>query len=205
MLQGNIRDFSSFYFASVNITLPLNLLTFKGSLQNNSSALLQWETTNEANTSYFIIERGADGKAFQQIGTTSAKGGITKNSYSYTDDNVMHQSSSTVYYRLKMVDNNGEYTYSQVVAISLPSFINRVTIFPNPASKDVRISLNVAIDGKVKWNLTDNAGRIILQNSAQLKKGNNSFSIHVDHLPTGIYYLSITGAGLNQKMKLEKL
>jgi hypothetical protein len=104
-----------------------------------------------------------------------------------------------------MVDVNGDYTYSDVVAVSLPSLTSRVTIFPNPASKDVRISLNLPVDGKVKWNLTDNAGRIILQNSAQLKKGNNSFSIHVDHLAAGIYYISVTGVGIDQKVKLEKL
>jgi hypothetical protein len=185
--------------------LPLNLLTFKGSLQSNNTTLLLWETTNETNTSYFIIERGTDGKNFQQIGTTTAKGNTTKNTYSFTDDNAIYQPSSILYYRLKMVDINGDYTYSNVVAISLPSLANRVSVFPNPASRDVRISLNIATDGKVKWNLTDNAGRIILENSTQFKKGNNSFSIHVDHLPTGIYYLSITGGGVNQKVKLEKL
>jgi hypothetical protein len=45
----------------------------------------------------------------------------------------------------------------------------------------------------------------MIQNSIQLSKGNNSFSISTDNLATGIYYLSVTGGGLDQKVKLEKL
>jgi hypothetical protein len=51
MLQGNIHDFSSFYFASVNITLPLNLLTFKGSLQNNNTTLKEVQMVKTFNRS----------------------------------------------------------------------------------------------------------------------------------------------------------
>jgi hypothetical protein len=57
MLQGDITSFSSFYFAANNFTLPLDLLSFTGQLQNNNSVLLNWKTENEISTSYFIVER----------------------------------------------------------------------------------------------------------------------------------------------------
>lgn len=204
VLQGDISSFSSFYFASSNIILPLNLLTFKGSLQNNA-ALLEWETTNEVNTSYFIIERSTDGHSFLPIGTTPARGNNNKNDYSFTDNEVMHQSSLLLYYRLKMVDNDGAYTYSSVVTISLPSITGNVTVFPNPASHKIAVTITVPSDGKVQWNVTDNAGRIVIQNAAELKKGNNSLSINVGNLSTGLYYLNVSGAGIDEKVKVEKL
>ena len=67
VLQGQVNSFSSFYFGAVNITLPLELVYFKGSLQDNAT-LLQWETINENNTSYFGVERSVDGRNFDGIG-----------------------------------------------------------------------------------------------------------------------------------------
>src|SRR4030095_10449989 len=74
MLQGDITSFSSFYFSSSNFTLPLDLLTFTGRLQNNNSVLLNWKTENEINTSHFVVERSADGNNFSGIGNVSANG-----------------------------------------------------------------------------------------------------------------------------------
>jgi biopolymer transport protein ExbD len=104
-----------------------------------------------------------------------------------------------------MVDQDGGFTYSEVVTITLPAVTSTVTVFPNPASKKVMVNISVPADGKVQWNLTDNAGRVMIQNSAELRKGNNSVSINISNLSSGFYYLSVTGAGIDQKVKLEKL
>jgi hypothetical protein len=204
VLQGNVTGFSSFYFASGNITLPVNLVSFKGSLQSNGT-LLEWETANEVNTSQFALERSLDGQNFKQIGTVAAAGNDGKNKYSYTDNEAMQQSSLVLYYRLKMIDKDGSFTYSDVVTITLPSVTGKISVFPNPARKEIKVTVAVPADGKVKWNITDNTGRIVLQNSISLKKGNNSTQINVSNLSGGIYYLNMSGAGINQKIKFEKL
>lgn len=205
MLQGDISSFSSFYFASANITLPLNLLTFKGTLQNNAT-LLEWQTGNEINTSKFVVERSTDGQNFQPIGTVMAAGNSsTNNKYSFIDYDVSRQSSSIVYYRLKMVDNDGAYTYSDIVTITLQYMTSRATLFPNPASHEVTVSIIAVVDGKIKWNLIDNTGRIVAHSSLLAKKGNNNVVINLNNLAKGTYYLSVSGAGIDQKLKLEKL
>ena len=204
VLQGDITNFSSFYFASANITLPVNLLSFKGSLQSNGT-LLEWETANEVNTSQFVLERSLDGQSFKQIGTVAATGTDGKNKYNYIDYEAMQQSSLVLYYRLKMVDKDGSYTYSDVVTITLPSVTGNISVFPNPARKEIKVTVAVPADGKVQWNITDNTGRVVLQNSVALKKGNNNTSINVSNLSGGIYYLNMSGAGINQKVKFEKL
>ena len=101
VLQGQVNGFSSFYFGAVNITLPLELVYFKGSLQNDAT-LLQWETTNESNTSYFGVERSIDGRNFDGIGSVAAIGSSGgPNKYSYTDEDVNNLASSVIYYRLE--------------------------------------------------------------------------------------------------------
>jgi trimeric autotransporter adhesin len=205
MLQGDISSFSSFYIGSTNITLPLQLIYFTGTLKNNAT-LLNWETENEKNVSSFVVERGIDGHNFSVIGTVAAIGNTTtKSQYTYTDYDVTKQSSPVVYYRLRMVDMDGGFTYSQVVAISLADITGRVSVFPNPASQKVTVSINAPANGKVSWKLTDNTGRNVMQNTDMLRQGNNNLQIDVNRLPGGLYYLTVSGAGIDQKVKLQKL
>ncbi|MES1223724.1 MAG: T9SS type A sorting domain-containing protein, partial [Bacteroidota bacterium] len=206
MIQGeNITSFSSFYIGSNTVILPLTLVYFNGTLENNTT-LLKWRTSNEINTSQFIVERSIDAHNYQRIGTVAAKGNsTTANDYKYTDFDVMKQSSSVIYYRLKMVDIDGAYKYSNVVTITIPFITGRVAVFPNPANDEVSVSVSAPVDGKAQWKLVDNTGRVVMHSKVQLKEGNNGFSIDISKLSTGLYYLQVTGAEINENIKLQKL
>ncbi|MBS1574180.1 MAG: PQQ-dependent sugar dehydrogenase [Bacteroidetes bacterium] len=206
VLQGTINSFSSFYFSSGPITiLPVTLLSFTGDFENNA-ALLRWTTEKEVNTSQFVIERGTNGRDFVSIGTVAAKGNSSSSiNYTYSDNDIMKQSSSIVYYRLKMMDKDNAFKYSDVVKITLPFTSGRVNLFPNPATEEVNVAVDAPFDGKAQWKLMDNTGRIILQSKESLKKGNNNFAISISKLSTGIYYFVISGAGIDQQIKLQKL
>jgi len=209
MLQGDISSFSSFYFAANNVTLPLDLLSFTGRLQNNNSVLLNWKTENEINTSHFAIERSIDGNRFIGIGNVSANGRNNTGSsfsYSYTDNDAINQSSQRLYYRLKMIDIDGTYKYSNIVSISLPLTTGKLTISPNPVINEVKVTIASPADGRAQWKLMDNVGRIILKGSENVKKGaGNNFTINMNKLSAGTYYLSVTGAGNDQEVKIQKL
>ncbi|MBL7739097.1 MAG: PQQ-dependent sugar dehydrogenase [Chitinophagaceae bacterium] len=205
MLQGNVTSFSSFYFASANMTLPLELLTFSGVLQNNAT-LLQWETANETNTSHFVVERSIDNATFTGIGTVAANGNSTINiRYNYTDNEVATLPSTVVYYRLKMTDIDGSYTYSNTIVINLADIAGRVTVFPNPASSQIRLMIGAESDGNAQWQILDNAGHVVMQSSVSLRKGNNSVQVDINKLSAGLYYLSVYGNGIDQKVKWQKL
>lgn len=205
MLQANISGFSSFYFASQNITLPLELLSFKGSLQGNT-AMLKWETSNETNTSHFSIERSVDGRNFDGIGTVTA-GGNTQivTNYSYPDNDVTSLSVNRIYYRLKMFDDNGEYTYSSVITIALPDITGRVTVFPNPVEKEMKATITATVSGKAQWSLVDNSGRILLQGTKELIKGYNELIIDMNKMASGVYYLNVSSAVIDQRIKVQKM
>jgi glucose/arabinose dehydrogenase len=205
VLQGDVSSFSSFYFGAINITLPLDLITFKGSLQNNAT-LLQWETANENNTSHFAVERSTDGRSFEGIGTVAALGNsVNANKYSYIDNNVSNLSSTIIYYRLKMIDADGQYSYSQVITIYLADITGRVVISPNPAKHETRVMITASLSGTVKWKLVDNNGRVVMQDAVYVNRGSNNFTINLNSLSGGLYYLNISGAGIDQNMKLQKL
>ncbi|HEY6505231.1 MAG TPA: PQQ-dependent sugar dehydrogenase [Chitinophagaceae bacterium] len=205
VLQGSITSFSSFYFGSTNITLPLDLLTFRGSLQSNG-ALLDWETANETNTSHFIVERSIDNRNFAAIGNVTANGNTTTTTrYSYLDNDAANQPAAVIYYRIKMVDTDGSYIYSNTITISLADMAGKVSLYPNPAAQEVKLSVASVTEGKAQWKITDNSGRVVMQSSMTLRKGNNNVMININKLAGGIYYLNITGAGIDQNIKLQKL
>ena len=106
-----------------------------------------------------------------------------------------------------MVDRDGTFKYSAVVIISLADVTGRITIIPNPvvSGSDVKVNMVAPKDGNVQWKLIDNNGRTLLQDKLHVRKGNNNLTINVDRLPAGLYYLSVSGAGLDEKLKLQKL
>jgi hypothetical protein len=209
VLQGNIRSFSSFYFSSINFTLPLDLLSFTGHLQNNNTVLLNWKTENEINTSHFVVERSTDGNRFSSIGNVSANGRNNipgSFNYSLTDDNAANQSSQKLYYRLKMVDIDGTFKYSNTVAVSLPLTTGKLGISPNPVINELKVTLTSPADGKVQWKMMDNVGRVMMKGTEHVSKGaGNNFTIDMNRLPAGTYFLSVMGAGTDQKVKMQKL
>ena len=213
MLQGDITSFSSFYFAATNsftlFTLPLDLLSFTGQLQNNNSVLLNWKTENEINTSHFAIERSADGIRFNGIGNVTANGRNNTGgsfSYAFTDNDAINQSSQRLYYRLKVVDIDGNFKYSNIISVSFPLITGKISIAPNPVLTTVNVAVAAETNGMVQWKLMDNVGRVILKGSENVKKGpGNNFTINMNKLSAGTYNLSVTGAGIDQNVKMQKL
>ncbi|HEX4877267.1 MAG TPA: PQQ-dependent sugar dehydrogenase [Chitinophagaceae bacterium] len=207
MLQANISGFSSFYFASSNITLPLELLTFTGSLQPNGSTLLNWKTTNEINTSVFIIEKSTDGSSYAAIGNVTAAGNSTTEiNYAYTDNQSGNLQYLTAYYRLKIVDQDGSFKYSNIVMITLADITGKVLVAPNPVTNQLNIAITSPMDGKVQYKIIDNSGRVVLQKGLIVRKGpGNNISVNISNYGRGVYYLNVTGAGINSNVKIQKL
>jgi len=70
---------------------------------------------------------------------------------------------------------------------------------------EVNVTITTAMDGKVKWQLIDNAGRIVIHNSIAAKKGNNGVIINLNRVSAGTYFLVVSGADINQKNKMQRL
>jgi trimeric autotransporter adhesin len=206
VLQADVPSFSSFYFASSNITvLPLGLLTFTGTLQTNNSVLLNWKTENERNTSHFIVERSIDGSNFNSIGRVAATGNSIINNYALTDNDAANQQALLLYYRLKMVDADGRFSYSSVITIRFSNITTTsVSVFPNPAKNEATLSVTTGDEMKIQWQLIDNTGRVLINKNAMLRNGVNNITVDLSNYTTGTYFIKLSGENINEIRKIQK-
>ena len=136
--------------------LPINLTEFSA-VRSKQSVTLNWSTELEIDAKEFIVER-AEGIDFRSVGTIPSNGNSsTKKSYSFNDKN---ENASVTYYRLKNVDLNGKYTYSDIKTVKGIGAVSDVTVFPNPARTNSKISL-VGINENSSIQLLDFSGKIL--------------------------------------------
>ena len=80
-----------------------------------------------------------------------------------------------------------------------------INIRPNPVVNEATVEINAIAGEKASWELTDITGKMVLQHTVTLQKGTNTVTIHLDKLPSGVYYLKVLGNSISQAVKLEKL
>jgi hypothetical protein len=173
----DVTGFSGFFVKTAESALPLNLISFTATKEVGNN-LLQWSTSSEVNTNDFEIQSSTDAKKFVKIATVDA-GGSGDHLYNYVDKN---QYNATIYYRLKMSDRDGTFTYSKI--ISLAGNGNFAGIYPNPAGTMVTFQVGDALL-KTTANLYDISGRRI---QSVIITGNKQ-QINVKTLASGLYVL----------------
>ncbi len=187
---------------SVCSTLPLTLLSFDGSIQNNA-VQLQWQTTNEINTSYFEVERSRDGISFDSIATIRANdNNAITGRYGAVDNDPFIGAN---YYRLKMADIDGAYTYSKVVQVNFTGTIPEVRLSPNPANDILTFRITDKSSSQAQIELLDMNGRMLAQKSRVLNEGANDIQFNVSGFAAGIYFAKIIRQGNVQNMKWMKV
>ena len=178
-------SFSDFVLANIGAsTLPLQWLNFTGKKINGQS-LLEWKTDNETNTSDFVIERSRNGSLFEFIGNRVAASTNGIHSYSFTDVQPLQ---GTNFYRLKQVDRDGRFTYSNIIRLSFDDSGKPLLVYPNPADGYV----NLDFTGKketVTIQLYDAAGRLVKSGSTS---NQSPLRIELANLPAGKYYVQVS-------------
>ncbi len=119
-----------------NIVLPLRLLSFSSNETSQNLVQLNWQTTNEINTSHFIVQHSVNGITFNNIGRVEARNTSGTNDYSLRDTSPI---DGVNFYRLQMVDIDGKTTYSSIIKIVF-SGKSELQVFPNPAKNVITLS-----------------------------------------------------------------
>jgi hypothetical protein len=189
------------------VTLPLDLLQFNATKQE-ASVVLNWVTANEYQLNRFEVERSANGLTFNEIGSVRATGSIGGNqNYSFTDLNPM--TAAVNYYRLKMIDNDGKFRFSNVVAVrsdqSEKFIINKIK--PNPFINEINIQVVMQQNNKLRFDLVDIMGRIVLTKEYKVSAGENNIILNTTapQLQPGLYILKISTVDAVMQQKLLKL
>ena len=188
-----------------NTILPIELTSFTCTL-NGVFADLNIETANELNASSIIIEKSLDGTSFTTLTTLSAKGSKT-NSYAYSS--LVAPCTSTVYYRLKLVNNDGSFMYSKTITLNANASVKNLSaeIYPNPISNAaLKVSLYAVKEGGATINIIDNNGKVVITQKVQANKGINNYSISAfTTIRAGVYMVNIVSKDASVNKKVVKI
>jgi len=188
--------FRGIAFAPTATALPVNLSSFSASLVN-SQPQLNWGTSNETNFDYFGVEKSIDAKNFAEIAKVASNKASNGSTYQYTDIN---KTLSTQFYRLKLVDNDGTFKYSSVVAVNAKPAIS-LALFPNPVTNTIILSHPKAIAGAAV-SITSIDGKILATQNVQT--GATQTSIDATKLVKGNYVVSFVNNGVASTTQLVK-
>ncbi|MEO8415484.1 MAG: ELWxxDGT repeat protein [Ginsengibacter sp.] len=171
--------------------LPLSLTGFSVRRVNDKTEL-SWQTSVEINTAIFEIERSATSQ-FTKIGEVAAINQAGQHSYRMYDEKPL---LGTNFYRLKMIDIDGQFTYSKIERIDFNS-IEQVRLSPNPAGNELKVSNAGAYN---LLQVIDAAGKVVHQQ----KISNEQVIANIQTLAPGNYVLRLTGSNVQRSLQFIK-
>lgn len=176
---------------------PVILSNFSAQRNKSNNVDIAWQTEQEINSSRFEIERSYDNISFEKIGTVTAAGNSSLlKSYSFTDNS--NSSNKASLYRIKMIDIDGSFAYSQVKSVTGTTVTTDFLIYPNPGYANSKITIS-QLNGPAVIKFFDLSGRVVKTVSLE-----NSNSTEISDLQKGSYFVQITekNSGITQVKKL---
>lgn len=163
--------------------LPVKLVSFEG-VAANGKTTLDWKTTSEIGSSHFVVERSDNGANFIALDNVNAANqGAAVNVYQYSDRSPL---SGANYYRLKMVDTDGKFTYSPVIKVNVSGAGVSASCYPNPAKEFVNLNIADARAGSYAYTVYTMQGGIIKSSSVNLQNGSQQVRIDLSaNVPAG--------------------
>ncbi len=174
--------------------VPIELFTFKARKVDERVAEIKWVTLSEVDHSHYIVERSTDGVNFDILTRKKGIGGPeTRAEYEVYDT---EPAIGVNYYRMKSVDLNGEFTYSQIESVTFrEQTVKSLLAFPNPASIEAFVAINAKKDVNAKMQVYDMEGHELLRSSLNIKKGYHKQALNISELSSGIYMIMISDQG----------
>ena len=184
-------------------SFPVEWLSFEAKWEGQNASL-SWATGSESQSDYFSVERSTDAVAFTQVGTVAAQGNsTTRSDYQFTDPAAGN--NATLYYRLRQVDIDGAFSYSNTVELSSPGAGSQwqLSVYPNPAN-DI---INVEYSGPqtstgTTVRVMDLQGRTI--QTIALPAPGAAVQVNVSGWPAGTYLLTVGEGGQSVSKRLVK-
>ncbi len=184
-------------------TLPINIISFTGSL-NNSIATLVWKVENEQVVDKYVVERSMDGVNFSAEAIRLSNN-LPATSYSVADDltNYIHP---IVYYRVLQVNKDGQRYYTKTLLFNLgKTMVLTPSAYPNPVIDVLTVAVPSLTRQQVTITLSDASGKTVLVKKVYLEKGDNKFLVEgVERLSKGLYMVQIKTTDVTTNIKVVK-
>lgn len=198
----SITEFGDFIGTDNNTPLPVSLVNF-GANAAGKNALISWTTANERNSSYFEIHASVDGKNFKPLTKVKASGNSnTLKTYGYNHTGAL-ATASTVYYRLKTVDLDGSFVWSEIVSVTEKRAVAaEVAVYPNPFNSSLSLALPANTEAQVEL-ISIQGVSVLTQNITANQNGVVTID-GLNKLSNGVYFIKVTQNGETQVSKLVK-
>lgn len=207
--NGTLTNFAlsgstSNWVAANNSALPVELISFIAS-ENKGSVVLNWQTATEVNNYGFNVERRVQKEEWKQIAFVNGHGNSNSpKNYSFTDLSLI---SGKVQYRLKQIDFDGKYEYSDIVEVDLEAPANFALNqnHPNPFNPETTISYQLPSASHVSLKVYDALGREVATLVDEFKQAgnyNSKFSTQNSKLSSGVYFYKLSAGSFSQTQKM---
>ena len=185
------------------IPLPATGMQLNAAL-NGNDVQLNWKTASEINTKEFQIERSSDGINFSVVGTKAAMGNsVVESNYAHTDFNMQ---APVYYYRLRLLDEDGSYKFSNIAVVRKAGSIKGVRVFPNPAVSNMSVEFS-NVKGAYLISLYNMGGQEVASQRAVVQYNVQYVNVNRNNLPAGTYIMKImnteNGESYSQKVTLQ--
>ena len=189
----------------INFPVPVELSSFTASLLENNFVLLRWSTFTSVNNRGFEVEKSAgnDSEGWEMIGFVESMGNSnTLVEYSYTDETP--HSSPVVKYRLKMIDFDGSFSYSDIVEVhTSPLNFELAQNYPNPFNPSTKISWQSPVDSRQTLKVYDVLGNEITTLVDEYRAaGRHEINFDASNLSSGVYIYRFMMEGYSETKKM---
>ncbi|MBK9637829.1 MAG: T9SS type A sorting domain-containing protein [Bacteroidetes bacterium] len=174
--------------------LPVEYFSFDAKAKSNHVEVI-WSTASEVNSDYFIVEKSTNGTSFNPIGKVNAAGHSTALlTYLFND---AFPSQGNNYYRLKQVDRNGTFEYSQVRVVNFKK--SAMNVYPNPVtSRIISVSMDNSEDENLEARLMDLNGKIVAYTNMRFSNSSDAQFTFDATLSPGVYLFELMNAAGNK-------
>jgi hypothetical protein len=157
-------------------------------LPQGGDVLVKWETEFEKDSKRFELERSPNGVDWQNCSSIDANG--QEVAYEYLDPSAFSFTGRpTLFYRLKIIDQEGNYTYSNIQTVNYKWAEDIFSISPNPVDDLLRVDLKSIFSGSMQIDVLSVRGRLLWSGMMEVEKGNNAYQLAMGAFPSGMYLL----------------
>lgn len=192
------------YEAYIGINVPVELTSFN-LFENGNNIILNWSTATEKNNKGFEIERKIGDNDWTTIGFIPGNGTVSSTvNYSFSDEAQFISYNGFIYYRLKQIDFDGTFTYSQQLAhqIIVSSYLLTQN-YPNPFNPNTQISFSLPNKEFVNLSVYNLLGEKVSELlNGEMGPGNFTIPFDAYNLPTGVYFYKITTQSFTSTKKM---
>jgi hypothetical protein len=179
-------------------TLPVKLVSFSGSIVDHA-VKLSWISAGESLLDHYEIQRSADGVTFETIANVTPQNSNNfQKLYNYIDKQLLNKG----YYRLKLVDEDGKFTYSNIIVLEV--ITKEMIVYYNNEQSLLTIKAAASQTEKIKISVVNMEGKRILQQERIINQGNNELNLRMKSFTAGIYIVEVARNGERKVIKINK-